>query len=145
MTWVFSRVKIQNSFRTVSEIFPQKIVENHVQSLSRHDLFDAREAFHLHLMNKENVVATALGKYRRRLKPGNEAKTLTNTQITPDSWPCILVFVDHWVTFDEFRKRTTSFDSYIPSSVYLPDSRQIPICVIEDADASFGQRKKLII
>ncbi|AEV99573.1 hypothetical protein A4D02_27420 [Niastella koreensis] len=111
-------------------------MENAFQFLSLRDLLDARDAFHIHLMKKENVVATALGKYRQRIHPGTEAKTLLNTEIRKDSWPCILVFVKQWVTYDEFRNHpaTDTFDNYIPSAVYLPDGRKVPICVIEVAN-----------
>src|SRR4051812_6735642 len=33
-------------------------------SLSMHDLLDAREAYHVHLSSLQNVVATAIGRYR---------------------------------------------------------------------------------
>lgn len=35
-------------------------------SLSLRDLLEARDLYHLHLMNKKNVVATAVGYYRIR-------------------------------------------------------------------------------
>jgi len=106
---------------------------NAYQSLSLKDLMDARDAFHLHLMNKQNVVATAIGKYRQRIRPGKDAKTLANTQVKADSWPCILVFVDQWVPFEEFRNaaRYENLDSYIPSAVYMPDGRMVPLCVVK--------------
>ena len=39
---------------------------NHFVLLSLRDLLAAREQFHLHLMHKQNVVATAVGRYRIR-------------------------------------------------------------------------------
>ena len=36
------------------------------RSLSLKDLLDAREAYHWHLMNKANVVGTAVGAYLMR-------------------------------------------------------------------------------
>ena len=41
--------------------------------LSLRDLLAARELFHLHLINKPNVVATAVGRYRIRKHPQNGA------------------------------------------------------------------------
>ena len=102
--------------------------------LSIKDQLDAREAFHLHLMNKADVVGTAIGKYRRRTGNTSDAKTLGNTRITPGSWPCILVFVDEWVSYQDFKKRD-NFDDYIPSAVYLPDGRRVPLCVIKASNA----------
>lgn len=80
-------------------------------SLSLKDLADARDLFHYHLMNKKNVVATALGRYRIRKdhpwpklghppqserKPRAERKTLFNSEIRYYSWPCVYVFVSSW-------------------------------------------------
>ena len=41
-------------------------LENNFALLSLRDLLAAREHFHLHLMHKQNVVATAVGRYRIR-------------------------------------------------------------------------------
>src|ERR1700710_1938429 len=107
------------------------------QFLSVKDLLDAREAFHIHLMNKENVIGTALGKYRRRITGITDAKTLASTRVLEDSWPCILVFVNKWMAHADFHDAKT-MDDFIPSTVYLPDGRKVPLCVIqaEQADAS---------
>ena len=40
--------------------------KRHFASLSIKDLLDAREAYHVHLMQMENVFATAIGLYRIR-------------------------------------------------------------------------------
>jgi hypothetical protein len=45
------------------QIFPPKM---NLQSLSVKDLLEARETFHVHLYNKENVIATAIGRFRIR-------------------------------------------------------------------------------
>src|SRR6185436_11528361 len=68
-------------------------------SLSLKDLLEARDMFHYHLMNKKNVVATAVGLYRMRKidppdqypKPTPKAprRTLFNSAIRPNSWPCV--------------------------------------------------------
>src|SRR6187399_2852887 len=80
-------------------------------SLSLKDLAEARNLFHYHLMNKKNVVATALGLYRIRKSdpwpdrdhqpqhvrnPEEERRTLFNSEVRPYSWPCIYVFVSSW-------------------------------------------------
>jgi hypothetical protein len=110
------------------------------RNLSIRDLLDAREAFHIHLMKKKNVVGTAIGKYRRRLKAGNDAKRIDNTQVTESSWPCVLVFVRNWLRSDYF-KNTGSYEDYIPSAVYLPDGREVPLCVIEAPAAQVDAEK----
>lgn len=110
-------------------------------SLSVRDLLDAREAYHLHLMHLENVVATAVGRYRfdrnhdragrsvsRRENRGrDEPRTLQNTQVTARSWPCILVFVSKWIKREDFGKK---FDEIVPPRLYLPDGRVVPTCVL---------------
>ena len=76
-------------------------------TLSLKDLVLARNLFHYHLMNKKNVVATALGLYRirkrdpwpskdhpapsNRRKPMDERRTLFNSEVRPYSWPCVYV------------------------------------------------------
>ena len=41
-------------------------VERSVRSLSLRDVLDAREAYHVHLLNLPHVVATAVGRYLKR-------------------------------------------------------------------------------
>src|SRR5262245_33659648 len=80
-------------------------------SLSLKDLVSARDQFHYHLMNKTNVVATALGLYRIRKNDQwpddthpvknvrnrkSERRTLFNSEVRPYSWPCVYVFVSSW-------------------------------------------------
>ncbi len=78
--------------------------------LSVRDLVEARDQFHVHLMNKKNVVATAIGRYLIRLsdldkdgkfKPApddvylqNPKRALDNSMVIDISWPCVLVLVD---------------------------------------------------
>ena len=82
--------------------------------LSVKDLVEARDLFHVHLMNKRNVVATAIGRYRIRKSDFIKAKgkdtliyrpskthtkkprMLEDSIVTEFSWPCILVFVKQW-------------------------------------------------
>ena len=110
--------------------------------LSVKDLVEARDIFHVHLINKSNVIATAIGRYRVRkgepwpneegysksLKPTQKtARTLENSEVRDYSWPCILVFVSQWATEASLLKD----GSIVPRSIYLPDGRIVPICVVE--------------
>lgn len=106
--------------------------------LSLRDLLDARDQYHIHLMRHANVVATAIGLYRIRTKDswptergegkvhGRYARTLANSQIRYYSWPAILVFVDRWVP-----QRDLKPGELVPKTLYLPDGRSVPVCVIE--------------
>jgi hypothetical protein len=116
--------------------------------LSIKDLLDARDLYHLHLVNKRNVIATAIGRYLIRKSdpwPGEKKKTggkkgprdLENSEIRPYSWPCILVFVDKWVEPDEFvvddstdDGSQTTIGDMVPKTLFLPDGREVPVCVI---------------
>src|SRR4249920_132799 len=101
------------------------------RSLAIQDLLDAREAYHVHLANLENVVATAIGRYRfqatdpaatsltARYRRGSSTKrTLANSVVTERSWPCVLVFVKEWIAPKDFGKR---YDEIVPPRLYLPD------------------------
>src|SRR5690348_16188186 len=86
--------------------------------LSLADLLAAREQFHRHLIHKPNVVATSVGRYRIRkddpwpdtAHPKDNAprspsvRTLSNSEIRPNSWPAILVFVEHWMDDDDLAR-----------------------------------------
>ena len=114
------------------------------RALSIIDLLQAREAYHYHLLRMENVVATAIGLYRlRKNDPDVKApkdyeevrevkletpRTLQNTIIQPWSWPCLLVFVDKWISRKEAARADP--DQVVPRFLYLPDGRVIPTCVI---------------
>jgi hypothetical protein len=119
------------------QIFPPK---QNLQSLSLKDLLEARETFHVHLYNKENVMATAIGRFRIRKEDPDSAdpekirdindsppRTLENTVVTPWSWPCILVFVDKWLSREQMRNKP---EQVVPRFIYMPDGRIIPLCVI---------------
>ena len=108
--------------------------------LSLHDLLTARDQYHVHLMRHPNVVATAIGRYRIRRRDswpsrkgpgkihGRYARTMTNSEVRPYSWPAILVFVSEWIP----RRRLGEQPSdAIPPAVYLSDGRSVPICVVE--------------
>ncbi len=114
--------------------------QQNFQSLSIKDLLEARDTFHVHLFNKENVIATAIGKFRIRKQDPDSTdpsiitkqndsppRTLENTVVKQWSWPCILVFVKQWLTREQLKG---SPNQVVPSFVYMPDGRVIPLCVI---------------
>jgi hypothetical protein len=117
-------------------------------SLSIADLLTARDQFHVHLMNKPNVVGTAIGRYlirkddpwpspkterqdeakNTRRKP---ARTLENSEVRDYSWPCVLVFVSEWKHDNAFGTgRELLASGFIPSAIYMEDGRSVPICVV---------------
>lgn len=113
--------------------------------LSVSDLIEARDLFHVHLMNKKNVVATAVGRYRIRknepwpnqkryaekVKQKNKPKrTIHNSEVREYSWPAILVFVKEWLDEKDFGK-VVELQDLVPKQIYMPDGRIVPICVIE--------------
>lgn len=110
-------------------------------SLSMRDLLDAREAYHVHLSSLENVVATAIGRYRihrddfyaknppDKKRPEDyprvsEPRTLANSLVKSWSWPAVLVFVREWEEPEKLGEQI------VPRSLYLPDGRVVPTCVI---------------
>jgi hypothetical protein len=110
-------------------------------SLSVHDLMDAREAYHVHLSRLENVIGTAIGRYRIHEKDWyathppdverspkarriTEPKTLANTVVRPWSWPAVVVFVREW------KESRHLGPEAVPRSLYLPDGRVVPTCVL---------------
>ncbi|MDQ0563036.1 hypothetical protein QO004_004845 [Rhizobium mesoamericanum] len=117
------------------ERFAKEIAQgfNH---LSIGDLLAAREQYHVFLSQHPNVVATAIGRYLIR-KPDvysgsgpKPARTLTNSKIDPRiSWPCLLVFVDTWESEEELVK-TKSPSAVVPKTLYLPDGRAVPVCLV---------------
>jgi hypothetical protein len=109
--------------------------------LSMLDLQEAREQYHIHLMRHPKVVATAVGYYRIRSEDtppgvlprvkGTGERTLTNSEVRSYSWPAILVFVEEWIPADMFgADRTYDPDAIVPPTLYLPDGRRVPVCVI---------------
>lgn len=108
--------------------------------LSVKDLIEARDLFHVHLINKKNVVATAIGRYLIRLSDvdanGNyrpqknkPERTLDNSAVMGISWPCLLVFVEKWATEKDLIHGDAT--DIIPKTIYMPDGRMIPICVVK--------------
>ncbi len=105
------------------------------------DLLDARAHYHVSLCNKENVIATAISRYRiheqdwyathppdeprpRGVPLVSSARTLANSVVRPWSWPCVMVFVRQWVSRDRLERQG------IPRELYMPDGRVIPTCVV---------------
>jgi len=120
-------------------------------SLSVRDVLDAREAYHVHLANKAHVVGTAVGRYRIRTgdwyekNPPNTRppvgwvrpegpRDLFNSVVAPWSWPCVLVFVNEWIDRRAWRRDEAAAaiepDQFVPRSLYLPDGRIVPTCVV---------------
>jgi hypothetical protein len=110
-------------------------------SLSLKDLLDAREAYHVYLSQLDNVIATAIGRYcihegdwyaknpPDRPRPPDvprvtAPRTLANSVIRPWSWPAVLVFVRQWEQPEHLGTNA------VPNTLYLPDGRVIPTCVI---------------
>lgn len=122
-------------------------------SLSLKDLLEARDLFHYHLMNKKNVTATAIGLYRirksdpwpshehpegaRPRKPKDIRRTLFNSEVRPYSWPCVYVFVSSWEYEADLAETDPS--DVVPKSLYLPDGRTVPVCVIEARQQPFAK------
>lgn len=109
-------------------------------SLSIKDLLEAREAYHVHLAHKKNVIATAIGRYYIRRKDVNfrnpnkstdpkklPRRTLGNSDVRKWSWSCVLVFVEQWLTQTDLKDTR---GENVPRFLYLPDGRVIPTCVI---------------
>jgi hypothetical protein len=78
-------------------------------ALALRDLAEARDHYHVHLANLENIVGTALGRHLiRKVDPDFERadaetapwsttpRTLGDSAARPWSWPCVLVFVREW-------------------------------------------------
>jgi hypothetical protein len=97
------------------------------------DLLAAREQYHVFLTRHPNVVATAIGRYLIRNKDvgENEVRTLSNSHVDLDkSWPCVLVFVDKWQSEEELI-HSKSPGAIVPKTLYLPDGRAVPVCIVE--------------
>jgi hypothetical protein len=120
-------------------VFPPR---RHYSSLSIRDLLDGREAYRVYLSSLENVIATAVGRYYiheedwyakhppdehrpKGFPRPSSARTLSNSLLRPWSWPAVLVFVKRW------QDEKSLGDDVVPKSLYLPDGRIVPTCVIE--------------
>jgi hypothetical protein len=102
------------------------------------DLLAAREQYHVFLTKHPNVQATAIGRYLQRRpefeKNGGKgqqvARTLANSEFRKNSWPCVLVFVERWESDADLIK-SHSPSAVIPKTLYLPDGRAVPVCIVE--------------
>ena len=124
--------------------------ESNFRSLSVKDLLQARDQYHYHLMNKANVVGTAIGLYlirdseheRRAIPrgrsndrsgtPRREPRTFGNSSVRDYSWPCVLVLVKDWVLPSEFGSERGKLDpaEMVPRTLYMSDGRMVPVCVV---------------
>ena len=124
-------------------------IEKDYNMLSLRDLVAARDLYHLHLMDKQHVVATAVGRFLIRKsepwpkgkgdavkhdtamasQPVKEPRTLANSEVRPYSWPCVLVFVDQWVDLAQIGY---DFDptQLVPRTLNMPDGTRVPVCVV---------------
>lgn len=112
------------------------------RSLSVKDLLHARDLYHWHLSNKANVVGTAVGLYLiRKTDPDgtqggkhveyeSNIRTFENSEVLPYSWPAIIVLVRDWVEATSFGHSGVDPNHMIPSALYLPDGRAVPVCVV---------------
>ncbi len=113
------------------------------RSLSLKDLLDARDTYHWHLMNKANVVGTAVGVYLIRNaddgaaqgghKPRRQPRTFGNSSVRDISWPCVLVLVRDWVEASGFGGADGRFapQDMVPKTLFMPDGRVVPVCVVQ--------------
>ena len=121
--------------------------QTNFQSLSFKDLLEARDQYHWHLMNKANVIGTAVGLYLIRkhdrwpsdhasvktlnsTRSGKAPRTFDNSEVRPYSWPCILVLVDTWTDASHFGGEGPDPSSMVPRTLFLPDGRAAPVCVV---------------
>jgi len=110
-------------------------------------LMEVRNAWHPALFKRYNVVATAIGFYRFRQEDAPELtvrnaaakpRTLRNSCVNNESWPCVLVFVKNWVPLDTFHSRQTLARSVSPMTNPLQlvpalleyGTMAVPTCVI---------------
>jgi hypothetical protein len=128
-------------------------VSQNFASLSTRDLLEARDLYHWHLIHKENVVGTAIGRYRIRKEdpwadrqvvqveqsaakpPETEPKperTFENSEIRNYSWPCVLVLVRKWQQPADFTSGgSLTPDQAVPKTLYMPDGRVVPVCIVK--------------
>jgi len=112
-------------------------------SLSITDLLDAREAFHVHLMQMENVFATAIGLYRIRKDDldyktyhpaGKPRRRTAARRRLPGPWrtpssspgrgPACWSFVKSWLKPADYHAGAMS-GQIVPPFLDLPDGRVI--------------------
>src|SRR5262245_59492785 len=116
------------------------LTEKNFQSLSLADLMHARDLYHFHLLNKANVVGTAVGLYLIRktdpypigetqnghpkAKPVQKGeRTFANSEVRDYSWPCVLVLVKEWAPLSDFGGGRGHLhpEEAVPRTLYMPD------------------------
>ncbi len=122
-------------------------VRQEFDNLSVRDLLAARDLYHNHLVHKQNVVGTAIGRYLIRegdprkgehkgavAKPRapKEERRFDNSEVRDYSWPCVLVLVDKWEESTAFGGKGAAISAHdmVPKTLYLPDGRTVPVCVV---------------
>lgn len=124
-------------------------------ALSLKDLLEARDTYHYHLLSKANVVGTAVGYYLIRKDeawPGRKgegrspvvkksyARKLSNSEVRDYSWPCVLAFVRKWADEAEFGQgRKYDPARIVPKTLYMPDGRAVPVCVVEAPPSAIAE------
>lgn len=119
--------------------------------LSLAELLQARDTYHFHLLNKPNVVGTAIGLYlirkeepwpttkgagTSRVNKPKGKRTLANSEVRDYSWPCVLALVRKWEDEEKF-SAGGSYDpsQIVPKTLYMADGRAVPVCVVEAHEA----------
>ncbi len=121
------------------------------ESLSLKDLLEARDLYHFHLIDKANVIGTAVGLYLIRKDdpyPGEEPakrkrrgpRTLTGSEVREYSWPCVIVLVRRWIEESKFSVRSKRHHprEMVPDTLFMPDGRKVPVCVVVVEPAEAG-------
>jgi hypothetical protein len=121
-----------------ADLSKYQVADNAFAHLSVTDLVAARALYHEFLMRHPNVVATAVARYRirsgdswpndARKHHGTGVRRLDNSEVRPYSWPCILVLVDEWQDPAKFASHPSDL---VPKTLFLPDGRAVPVCVVE--------------
>jgi len=113
------------------------------RSLSVKDLIDGRDAYHIHLAHLDHVFGTAIGRYLIREDDDNAKnatvtsdqqnlapRTLFNSSSKPWSWPCVLVFVNQWLSHAAIAENPRLSREMVPPFLFLSDGRVVPTCVV---------------
>jgi hypothetical protein len=101
---------------------------NQFNNLSVRDLLQARAYYHIFLTQKRNVVGTAIGRYLIRDFKFSATKPM-NSSVHENSWPCVLVLINEWQAEETLVAEKAS--DLIPKTLYLPDGRPVPVCIVE--------------
>lgn len=102
-----------------------------------------------------HVVGTSVGRYLIRndapwpnptpagaavADPVGKERTLQNSAVRDYSWPCLIVFVDAWLEPSDFgvMPNQVPLSESVPKTVYLPDGRGVPVCIVMTTDAELA-------